>query len=68
MLALPASELIPVIRSKRDTQGKLTSVFQKKDKGGGKGQGQAESVMQFQIDRKTRPEDLEKLSDGSYPA
>ena len=51
----------PVIRFKRDTQGKLTAIYQKKEKGRGKEQGQAESVLQFQVDRKTRPEDLEKI-------
>jgi len=51
----------PVIRFKRDAQGKLTGIYQKKEKGRGKEQGQAESVMQFQVDRKTRPDDLEKI-------
>jgi len=40
----------PVIWFKRDTLGKLTAVFQKKKKGPGKKHGQAESVMQFQVD------------------
>ena len=51
----------PVLRFKRDTQGKLTAVYRKKKQGRGKQWGQAESVMQFQVDRKTRPEDLEKI-------
>ncbi len=51
----------PVIRFKRDAKGKLTGVYQEKEKGRGKEQGQAESVIQLQVDRKTRPEDLEKI-------
>ena len=53
----------PVIRFKRDKKGTLTAVLQKTKEGRGKeqGQGQAESVMQFQVDRKTRPQDLEKI-------
>ncbi|MEE8338824.1 MAG: NAD-glutamate dehydrogenase, partial [Xanthomonadales bacterium] len=49
----------PVFRFKRDTLGKLTALYRKEKKGPGKLQGQAESIMQFQVDRKTRPEDLE---------
>ncbi len=51
----------PVIRFERDEQGHLTAIYQKKREADGKMQGQAESVMQFQVDRKTRPEDLEKI-------
>ncbi|MFB3077635.1 MAG: hypothetical protein ACE1Y4_06470, partial [Lysobacterales bacterium] len=51
----------PVIRFKRNSQGKLTAVYREKKEGRGMEQGQAESVMQFQVDRKTRPEDLEKI-------
>jgi len=51
----------PVMRFKRDKQGKLTAIYQKKKVGPGKKQGKAESVMHFQVDRKTRPEDLEKI-------
>ncbi|MEE8495255.1 MAG: NAD-glutamate dehydrogenase domain-containing protein, partial [Xanthomonadales bacterium] len=51
----------PVIRFERDAQGRLSAVYQRKKKGGGKEQGQAESVMQLQVDRKTRPADLEKI-------
>jgi glutamate dehydrogenase len=46
----------PVMRVKRDDKGKLITVYQKKRK-----LGKAESVMQFQVDRRTRKKDLVEI-------
>jgi len=51
----------PVFRIKRDAHGKLTAISQKKKNSRGKVPGKAESVMQFQVDRRTRAEDLERI-------
>ena len=46
----------PVICVSRDEKGRLTSVRSKKD-----GQGNAESVMQFQVDRRTAARELDEI-------
>jgi len=46
----------PVMRVNRDDNGKLTAIYLKKKK-----LGKAESIMQFQIDRRTREEDLAEI-------
>ena len=46
----------PVIRVSRDEKGRLTSVHSKKDR-----QGNAESVMQFQVDRRTASRELDEI-------
>ena len=48
----------PVILVTRDKKGKLTAVYQKNSK---KKKGQAESIMQFQVDRRTQPEELAEI-------
>jgi glutamate dehydrogenase len=47
----------PVISVSRDAQGRLKSLHEKKS-----GRGKAESVIQFQVDRRTDTADLEEIS------
>ncbi len=46
----------PVIRVARDTSGKLTGLYDKRS-----GKGLPESVIQFQVDRRTSPSGLEEI-------
>jgi glutamate dehydrogenase len=46
----------PVLRVSRDAQGKLTALHDKKS-----GRGKAESIIQFQVDRRTSRADLEEI-------
>ncbi len=46
----------PVMRVKRDARGRLKGIYSKK-----KQSGSAESIMQFQIDRRTQDADLEQI-------
>ena len=46
----------PVIRVERDSKGRLTSIYSRKSTG-----GISESVMQFQVDRRTAADDLAEI-------
>ncbi len=48
----------PVIRVGRNRSGLLTAIYPKHD-----GQGKAESVMQFQVDRRTDKADMAGIRD-----